>query len=146
MVTLKKLKEWAREEGIVGFSRMKNAELEELWEHSQPEEPRKYNSIQPRKKRPVDILLNRSMTWLGRLKRKVQTGKGKERKKIPILNYFMTQALPKNVSNLLETSTNKALEWAEKAISVKDYFKEKARKNLLRLNEKIAELLKKPEF
>ena len=143
MVTLKKLKAWAREEGVIGFSRMSKAELEELWESSQPEEPRKY---QPRKKRPVDILLNRSMTSLERLKRKVQTGKGKGRKKIPILNYFMTQALPKNISNLLETSTNKAVEWAEKAISVKDYFKEKARKNLLRLNAKIAELLKKPEF
>ena len=41
MRTLKELKDWARKEGIVSFTRMSKAELFELWEESQPEEPRK---------------------------------------------------------------------------------------------------------
>ena len=68
MVTLKFLKEWARKEGVVGFSQMSKAELERLWEYSQPEEPRKYLSLQPLKRPVVDLLANRSMTWLRRLK------------------------------------------------------------------------------
>ena len=39
----RELKNWAREEGIVGFSRMSKAELMELWEESQPERPRKHH-------------------------------------------------------------------------------------------------------
>ena len=49
MKNLKELRDWAREKGIVGFSRMSKAELEELWEESQPERPRRKGIIQPRK-------------------------------------------------------------------------------------------------
>ena len=49
---MKELKDWARKEGIKGFSRMRKAKLLELWEESQPEEPRKiiYYSQQPKPK------------------------------------------------------------------------------------------------
>ena len=52
MVSFKFLRNWAREEGVIGFSRMSKAELEELWEESQPETPRKKGIIS-RKRVPV---------------------------------------------------------------------------------------------
>ena len=59
MVTLKFLKAWARKEGVKGYSQMRKAELLELWEESQPEEPRKiYYSRELKKKKKgfVDLL------------------------------------------------------------------------------------------
>ena len=115
MVTLKILRDWAREEGIVGFSRMNKAELLELWEESQPERPRKYLSLQPRKE-------------------------------IPVLNLFITKVLPKNIVGIVETSVNKAIDWVDRLKQARLKLKEKTREKLLRLNAKIGELLKKPEF
>ena len=58
----RELKNWACEEGIVGFSRMSKAELIELWEESQPERPRKKGAIPqnkaPRGKNKKDSPLN----------------------------------------------------------------------------------------
>ena len=76
MVTLKFLRNWARENGVIGFSRMRKDELLELWEESQPEEPRKiYYSREMKKKKKgfVDILKEKSMASLERLKKKVFT-------------------------------------------------------------------------
>ena len=103
----KELKDWARKEKIKGFSRMKKAELEKLWEERQP---------------------------------------STSSQKIPVLDSFTTKVLPKSIPNVVETSVNKAINWVERLKQVKDKLKEKTRERLLKLNEKINELLKKPDF
>ena len=62
--------------------------------------------------------------------------------KILALDSFPTKFVP----NVVETSVDKAMNWAERLKIVKDKLKEKTRQRLLKLNAKIGELLKKPEF
>ena len=102
------LRNWAKEEGTVGFSQMTKDELEELWEESQPERPRK---------------------------------KGIIRKKVPVLNTFMTNVLSKNIVEIVGTSVNKAIEWVDRLkkakLKLKGKVKEKVKEKLLELNSKI---------
>ena len=63
MVTLKFLKAWAKEEGVIDFSRVSKDELEELWESSQPEEPRKYNSLQPKRKAKQKTVIDKQFKF-----------------------------------------------------------------------------------
>ena len=58
------LRNWAREEGIVGFSKMSKQELLEEWENSQPDEPMKF-SWQPKKKRGV----KKKIHWIGKMRK-----------------------------------------------------------------------------
>ena len=114
MVSFKFLRNWAREEGVIGFSRMSKAGLEELWEESQPETARKKGII--------------------------------SRKRVPVLNSFAKKVLPKNIPAIIETSVKKAIDRVERLKNKKEFLKERAREKLLKLNAKIGELLKKPEF
>ena len=63
MKTLKELKEWARKEGIMGFSRMRKPELLDLWQESQPEQPLKYIMAESCKRR------RRKTLWIFLMKR-----------------------------------------------------------------------------
>ena len=78
----------------------------------------------------------------------IHWGKGvkKRRQKIAILNSFVTNVLPKNVAGVVETSVNKAIDWAERLKQAKLKIKEGIREKLLRLNAKIGKLLEKPRF
>ena len=125
MKTLKELKE---KEGIIGFSRMRKAELLDLWEESQPKEPLKVHygrELQKKKKKKVMDISN---------------------EKVTILKSAVKNVLPENVSNVIEDSTEKAIDFVKKAWDKKDKLKERARKRLLELNKKIGKLLEKLEF
>ena len=115
---------------------MRKAKLLELWESAQLEEPRKIyfsRELKKKKKSFIDLLKERSTASLERLKKRVH-----------ILKSSVKDVLPFNVSNVIEESTNKAMEFVEKAWSFKDQLKEKARTRLLELNRKIGKLLEKP--
>ena len=101
MKTLKELKDWARKEGIIGFSRMRKAELLDLWEESQPGEPLKVlygRKLQKKKKKAVEIF----------------------NEKVTILKSAVINVLPENISNVIEDSTEKAIEFVKKAWDKKE--------------------------
>ena len=107
---------------------MRKAELLELWEESQPEEPLKVyygRELQKKKKKKAVDIFN---------------------EKVTILKSAVKNVLPENISNTIEKSTEKAIDFVKKAWDKKDKLKERARKRLLKLNKKIGKLLEKPEF
>ena len=77
MKTLKELKAWAKEEGIAGYSQMRNVELLELWEESQPVEPRKKYYSQQTFKKPsfAEFIANKSLSTLRGMKSNLEKTK-----------------------------------------------------------------------
>ena len=65
---------------------------------------------------------------------------------VTIWKSAVKNVLPENISNTIEYSTEKAIDFVKKAWDEKDKLKERARKRLLELNKKIGKLLEKPEF
>ena len=94
-MNLKELKQRARSEGVVGFSRMKKAELEKALQ-----KPKSFPEI--RKVFPknvaavVDLSLDTLNSWFGRIKKKVNLNlKEKARKKLLELNAKIKEMLEK---------------------------------------------------
>ena len=110
MPTLKELKQRARSEGIVGFSRMKKADLEKALQNLQ-------------RKRIA------------------------QKTSFPVVKSLVEKVLPQRISKVVESSIDSMNDWFGKMKKRVDWnLKENARKKLLKLNSKIGEMLKRPEF
>ena len=112
MPTLKELKQQARLAGIIGFSRMNKATLEQLLRQN----PQTRTQI-----------VSQSF--------------------FPVVKTFLKKVIPKKVSTFVESSIDSMNNWFGKMKKRVDWnLKENARKKLQKLNAKIGEMLKKPEF
>ena len=110
MPTLKELKQRARSEGIIGFSRMKKADLEKALQN-------------------------------------LQRKKSAQKTSFPVVKSLVNKVLPQRISKLVESSIDSMNDWFGKMKKRVDWnLKENARKKLLKLNSKIGEMLKRPEF
>ena len=63
MMKISELRNWAREEGIPSFSKLKKTELMEEWENAQPEEPLKIQWKRKIKKNKNQKKSKNSMDW-----------------------------------------------------------------------------------
>ena len=125
----RELKNWAREEGIVGFSRMSKAELMELWEESQPERPRKHHFF--RKKPAHENPLN----W--------------KNKKIsaPILIPERRDFLSRRIPSLIKENVETVVDWTNWLENVDDVdVRRRTNPAIERLKKQIAQLWEKEFF
>ena len=90
-MSLKELKQRARSEGVVGFSRMKKAELEKALQ-----KPAVRKVLPEKVSQVVDLSLNAMNSWFGRMKKKVNLNlKEKARQKLLKLNAKIKEMLEK---------------------------------------------------